>query len=324
MINLRLAIVEHSAELPAMDCGNFFHSAALFGIYESTPRMRPLMVVASDGAGRVLAHLLAVVRRRSWALPPFFYSHCIVLGEGEYAAGADREVLFGRMLGALTRRLQGRVLYIEFSHLGSKMFGYAKFRGCGFFPIHWLNVHNSLHSRKPEERLSAKMRRRIERVCRKDVATAEVAGEADLEAFGHLLKRHNRLKPKRYIPDMNFFRELLKTGNGKLFLTKHKGRVVGCCACVFSAGNAYLWYSAALRKSYARLHPLTATVWNAIKYAHENKYAHMCFMDVGLPFQRNPYREFILQFGGKPVSTYRWFRFSFKWVNALLAWLYRD
>ena len=129
MINLRLAIVEHSAELPAMECGNFFHSAALFGIYESTPRMRPLMVVASDGAGRVLAHLLAVVRRRSWALPPFFYSHCIVLGEGEYAAGADREALFGRMLAALTRRLQGRVLYIEFSHLGSKMFGYAKFRG---------------------------------------------------------------------------------------------------------------------------------------------------------------------------------------------------
>ena len=100
--------------------------------------------------------------------------------------------------------------------------------------------------------------------------------------------------------------------------------MVGCCACVFSAGNAYLWYSAALRKSYARLHPLAATVWNAIKYAHENNYAHMCFMDVGLPFQRNPYREFILQFGGKPVSTYRWFRFSVKWVNALLAWLYRD
>ena len=47
-------------------------------------------------------------------------------------------------------------------------------------------------------------------------------------------------------------------------------------------------------------------------------------MDVGLPFKRNRFREFILGFGGKPVSVYRWFRCNVRWINRVLSWLYRD
>jgi hypothetical protein len=47
-------------------------------------------------------------------------------------------------------------------------------------------------------------------------------------------------------------------------------------------------------------------------------------MDVGLPFRKNSFREFILSFGGKPVSTVRWFRCSIRWINGLLSWIYRD
>ena len=51
---------------------------------------------------------------------------------------------------------------------------------------------------------------------------------------------------------------------------------------------------------------------------------HIRFLDVGLPFRKNPYRNFILRFGGKEVSTYRWFRISIRWVNALASWLWRE
>ena len=40
------------------------------------------------------------------------------------------------------------------------------------------------------------------------------------------------------------------------------------------------------------------TVWQAIKYAYEHNYAHIFFLDVGLPFKRNRYRDFILVFDG--------------------------
>ena len=38
----------------------------------------------------------------------------------------------------------------------------------------------------------------------------------------------------------------------------------------------------------------------------------------------NSFREFILRFGGKPVSTNRWFRCSIRWINNVLKWVYRD
>jgi energy-coupling factor transporter ATP-binding protein EcfA2 len=127
-----------------------------------------------------------------------------------------------------------------------------------------------------------------------------------------------------YIPDDVFFRQMMDGNNARLFVTKYRGKVIGCSACAYSQGNAYLWYSAFRRKTYMHLHPDVLTIWDTIKDAYERGYQHMCFMDVGLPFSKNPFREFILRFGGKEQSTYRWFRFSIKWVNKLLAWIYRE
>lgn len=48
------------------------------------------------------------------------------------------------------------------------------------------------------------------------------------------------------------------------------------------------------------------TVWQAIIWAWKHNYAHIYFLDAGLPYPNNPFREFILRFGGKPVAKYRW------------------
>jgi hypothetical protein len=47
-------------------------------------------------------------------------------------------------------------------------------------------------------------------------------------------------------------------------------------------------------------------------------------MDVGLPFKKSHYRDFILKFGGKEVSSYRWFRFTFGWLNHLMRLVYKE
>ncbi len=312
-------------KLPEVSDSNFFHSRLLFAISAQTPRMKPYMTVCTDEAGRVVSQLLAIVRYRTSFLPPFFFMHCRILGEGEYAeSGYRREELFGEMLQAITNRLNKRVIYIEVSNLGQKMFGYRFFRQQSFFPVHWMSIHNSLHSRTPEERISEKMQQRIDAAYEKGVTTGDVESVADFEAFTKLLRHHHWLKPKRYIPDDDFFREAMKTDACRLFVTKYRQHVIGCSACVYSQGNAYLWYAAFRRKTWLPLHPDTLTIWHCIKYAHSHGYQHINFMDVGLPFRKNSFREFILSFGGKPVSTLRWFRCSIRWVNALLSWIYRD
>lgn len=325
MADLYTIIYESHADIPETECGNFFHGKALFRVFESTPRMKPYMVCVSAEGKKVVSCLLGVVRSRGALFPPFLCNHCLVLGEGEYFYhDYSREKLFKMMLAALTRRVQNQVLYIEFCQLGDKMFGYGSFRSMGYFPVHWQNVRNSLHSKLPEDRIAPRMWTRIVRALGRGVTVNAVDNEAGVLAFAHLIKRHNLLKPKRYIPDVTFFRQMAQCGAGKLFLIKHKERLIGCSMCVLSGNNAYLWYMASRRKTFALLHPDALTVWAVLKYAYRKGCDHVSFVDIGLPLFKNRYRDFILQFGGKPVSTYRWLRFSIKWLNGTVAWMFGD
>lgn len=323
---MNIKVITHTKDLPQLDDSNFFHSRRLFELTKATPRQKPYMVVAFDDSGRVTAHMLGVVRYRSGWFPPYFFMHCRLLGEGVYAhdLSADRGELFGQMLAALRHKLSIRMLYIEVSNLSQKMFGYREFRQQQFFPVHWLSIHNSLHSRRPEERLSKRMQARIEKAYGRGLITKEVETDEEFRAFNKLLRKHNIFKPRRYIPREQFFEGIVEDGHGRLFITTYKSHVIGCSAVAYSEGNAYLWYTAYRRKTYAFLHPDVLTVWHAIKDSFDRGCAHIFFLDIGLPYQRNPYRDFILRFGGKPVSTYRWFRFSIKWLNSLLSWIYRD
>ena len=325
MKGITTTIFTRLEDLPAVSDDNFFHSRELFAISAKTPRMKPYMVVCTDESGNIQSQLLAIVRYRASILSPYFFMHCRVMGEGEYAQSEWRkEDLFGEMLQAITKKMSNKTLYIEFSHLTQKTFAHKWFRQQGYFPVRWMSIHNSLHSRLPEERINEKMQQRIDNAYARGVTTGEVANDEDFKAFTQLLRQHHWFKPKRYIPDNQFFLEAAKTDSCRLFITKYQQHVIGCSACVYSQGDAFLWYAAFRRKTYVMLHPDTLTIWHTIKYAYENNFNHINFMDVGLPFRKNSFREFILSFGGKPVSTVRWFRCSIRWINALLSWIYRN
>jgi hypothetical protein len=274
----------------------------------------------------VRGHLLAIVRYRASWLPPYLYSHCRILGEGVYDDDDPprHEEILGRMLKAVVKQLASSVLYFEVSHLSRKMTGYRQFRQYGFFGVRWMSIHNSLHSRQPEERLSEQMLKRIENCEKRGVTFSVVNSEADFQAFIKLMKAHNVPKLKRYVPHSTFFRLAYQGKDGELLLVRYKGHVIGCSMLVFSQHNAYLWYAAFRRKSFALVHPDLMTIWNTVKYCHQQGYEHIFFMDVGLPYKKNSFREFILSFGGKPTSTLRWFRCSIWWINRLLSWIYRD
>lgn len=311
--------------LPEMSSDNFFHSPELFHIIENSPGQRPYMVVAADAAGNIVAHMLAFIRRRKTWMPPYLYTQGRVYGEGEYVSEDNREEIFGAMLHAITMKLRHKLcFFIEFSDLSRKMFGYRLFRNEGYFPMNWQEVHNSLHSMPPEDRLSQKMRDRIAKIYGMGVETREAKTDEEVHEFYKLLHGFYRLKMRRIVPPEDHVRQLYNSDNGRIFVTIYKGKIIGGCVCVFSEGNAYLWYLASKRKSHPLLHPNMMTIWGAIVWSWKHNYAHIFFLDVGLPLHKNIFRDFILSFGGKPVAKYRWFRFSVKWLNRLLGFIYRE
>lgn len=324
MQSVSVRIIGPGEELPAMACGDFFHSAALRDIMTGTPGWTPYVAVAEDAGGRCLARLLVTIRQRSRWSPLHLFRQGQVYGEGAYAEGADRERLFPLLLEAITVLLRRKLcLFVEFSNLSAKMFGYRHFRACGYFPVSWQEIHNSLHSREPRERLTERMSDRIERARQRGVVTRRAETPAEVRALYKILRGYYRSKIRKIIPPRQLLEAMFTHANARIHVTLLRDKVIGGSVCVYSQGNAWLWFLASRRKSYATLHPNTLTVWQAIESAHADGCAHIYFLDAGLPFYHNPFREFILRFGGKPVTKYRWFRFFVPGLGRLLAWLFR-
>lgn len=319
-----IKIYTKSECLPQLLEGNFFHSLELFQISERVPSDTPIMAVAITRQGEVVGQMLAVIHRHRIIFPPFIYTHAHAHGEGAYLDATTADALFPLLLHALTRELNHmHCLYVEFSEIQKKMFGYRYFRRAGYFPIAWQEVYNSLHSKAPSERLTNRARQHIEAGKRRGLECHITRKRDEVGRFYKLYKDFYRLKPRRYVPPREYFEEISQSSEAKVFIATYGKKLLGGCTLAICQQDAYLWHLASKRKSFRLLHPDTMIVWNAISYAYEQGYAHLHFMDVGLPWKRNPFRDFIRSFGGKPVAKFRWFRFNIRLVNAILRWIYK-
>ncbi len=324
---IRLQTYRRGDTIPALPGANLFHSTELFHVYEMTRGYAPVLLVASED-GRVVAKLLTVVRKSVRLFPPSIIHRCEMYGTGEYFdESTNREELFGEMLEHLTREVLSDCFLIEVRNLENPLFGYKHFRKCNYFPVNWLRVHNSLHSKRPYERLNASRKRQISRALKRGATLGMAESEHEVKEFSLMLKHAYTSQVRKHFPDIGFFRLLAQQNPereiAKIFTVKYKGKIIGGSLCVFSGEDAYLLFSGGMRKTYAWLYPGVLAVWAAIDYAHSKGYHHFEFMDAGLPFKKFGYRDFILRFGGMQNSTRRWFRFRWKWLNTLFQWIYR-
>ena len=323
---VRLSTYRKGNAIPPLPGTSIFHSTELFHVFEMTRGYEPLLIVAYIG-NRPVGKLLAVIRKSVRLFPPAIIKRCEIYGTGEYFdEEQNKEDLFGEILEHLTNEVLCKSFLIEFRNLENPLFGYKAFRKNNYFAINWLRVRNSLHSKAPYERLSMSRRRQINKALRNGAIMEIADNEKDIQDFSRMLKKAYSSQIRKHFPDIGFFR-LLAWQNpekelAKVFLVKYKGKIIGGSICLFSKESAYLWFSGGLRKTYAFLYPGILAVWAPITYAYEKGYAHLEFMDAGLPFKKHGYRDFVLRFGGKQSSTRRWFRFSWKWLNKLLCKFY--
>lgn len=325
MSDYHIEIINDGKKLPQLSDEDFFHSTELFHLVERSSDCTPYMIVAYDSQGIVHAHLLALLWRRGSLLPPYLFSQGRVYGEGVYLDETEKKDLFPLLLKAVSRAFHHKMcLYIEFSDLSSKMFGYREFRRHQFFPVTWMQIKNSLHSMAPEERLSDQTLRLIERGYKAGIITREAESDDEIRTFHKMIKNYYKFKIHRFIPSAQFFINLSHSSKGRIFITLWHDKIIGGSAVVCSHHNSYLWFVASRKKSHPVLHPEVLTVWHDIRSSYDLHLRHICFMNVGLPFRVNRYREFILSFGGKPMSTYRWFHFTLPWLNKFLSWFFRE
>ncbi len=322
---MEVDIITQSSHLPRLESCSFFHSEELFKMIEDTPGMYPLMAVVTDEAKHVKAHLLASVQRRRSLFPPYLFTRARIYGEGVYKEEGKKETFFQIMFSSLVQHISKHgCLYIEVSDLSKKMFAYKIFRQNRFFPISWLRIHNSLHSESPERRISSRALKKIKASYNAGVITREVNNDDEIIIFHKLLKSFYRFKLQRNVPSVKFFLQIGSSINGHIYVTLFKDRIIGGSVVVDSGGDAIIWFDMAKKKTYPTLYPHLLTVWHAIDDAYQRGCNHIHFLNVGLPFRASRHRDLILRFGGKPTSSFRWFRLEITWLNRLWRWLTRE
>lgn len=324
---LKLTTYYRGSDIPCLPGTDTFHSTELFHIYEATPGYSPILIVASEDH-RIVAKLLGTIRKNIRCFPPSLIKRCEVYGTGEYfESDTQQEVIFAEMLQRLTEEALRESFLIEFRNLNNSLFGYKAFRDNRYFAINWLRVRNSLHhSDKAEDRFSASRIRQIKKGLKNGAIVREAHNIEEIKGFAEMLRKVYSSKIRRHFPNIDFFRhlesELLQQQESRIFIVTYKNKIIGGSACIYSKDEAYLWFSGGMRKTYALQYPGILAVWKALDDAQQRGYRHLEFMDVGLPFRRHGYREFVLRFGGKQSSTRRWFRFRWSWLNRVLNWIY--
>lgn len=231
------------------------------------------------------------------------------------------------MLEHLTTEVLRSSFLIEFRNLENAMFGYKYFRSNKYFPVNWLRVRNSLHgTESAEQRFSPSRIRQIKKGLKNGASVDEAHTIEEIREFSNMLRHLYSSRIRKHFPNIIFFQHmdtrLIHSKQGKIFIVRYKGKIIGGSACIYSGNDAYLWFSGGMRKTYALQYPGILAVWKALQDAHQNGFRHMEFMDAGLPFKKHGYRDFVLRFGGKQSSTRRWFRFRWQWLNNLLIKIY--
>lgn len=324
---LKLTTYYRGNEIPELPGNNTFHSKELFLIYEATPGYTPLLIVATE-EGKPIAKLLAAVRKSIRWFPPSIIKRCEIYGTGEYLDDTtDKEAVFGEILEHLTTEVLRNSFLIEFRNLENAMFGYKHFRENNYFPVNWLRVRNSLHGTKSfERRFSPSRIRQIRKGLKNGAVVEEAHSTEEIREFSQMLYHVYSSHIRKHFPNILFFHHmdtrLIHNQQAKIFIIKYKEKIIGGSACIYSDSTAYLWFSGGMRKTYALQYPGILAVWMALKDAYERGYEHLEYMDVGLPFKKHGYRDFVLRFGGKQSSTRRWFRFRWSWLNSLFTKIY--
>ena len=282
---LKLTTYYHGKDIPELPGKNAFHSKELFQIYEATPGYTPLLIVATED-GRPVARLLAAIRKAKKWLPSSLVKHCVVYSEGEFL---DESLSTNK-------------------EKAEEIFG------------------DMLEHLTQEASRSCVLIRQIKKGLKNGAKVEEAHTVEEIHDFSRMLHKVYSSRIRRYFPANDFFRHmndmLIKGQQAKIFVVKYKEKIIGGSVCIYSGDDAYLWFSGGMKKTYALQYPGVLAVWKALEDARQRGFRHMEFMDVGLPFRKHGYRDFVLRFGGKQSSTRRWFRVNWNWLNKLLVKFY--
>ena len=319
----------NSKELPPLLEGSILHSTEMFRSIEKRRNSTPYMLVARDGEGKEVAHILIIRTIRFHILPLTFSCRYTINGEGAYSPECNREEIFSHFIDKITETFTSSYSVIEIQNIEDSRFAYGTLSKHGFTPFRDQRIYISLHSKAPQERLTRSYKAHIRKAESNGVTFRRATSNEEIQEALHLMRNYYMSKTRHRLPDSRALQEILHDTCGnlsekaKLFIVSYKEKIIGSSICLYDKERANLAYSCGLRKSYPMQFPGIMAIWAAITDAHSNGYAHFEFLEArGLSTFHAKFINTLLNYGGKQKGTVRWYRFKWNWLNKILHAIY--
>jgi len=244
-----------------------------------------------------------------------------------YVENVNKIEIFDLLISSLVKEVENKVFFIEYRNLNDAVFGYKGFRENGFYSAKWINVRNSLQrKRKIWDQLSSTRKNQVNKARRKGVVVEELTSHDKLREIYKLIdksrnwKMSNKFPPYQYFE--NFFNCYVPQGKGKMLISRYNEKIIGGIILGFEQKTVYVLYFWGKEKRYKTYYPTVLTIYSAMEIAEKEGYEFFDFMDSGYLNINAGKPRFLLQFGGKPKSTRRWYRFNWRLLNFFAKKLY--
>lgn len=323
----RVKTYYNKEELPPLNDVKFFHYSSSFDWNSNISYYKPMMFVVYR-AEQPVACMFALVMRINRFLYGSAFKRCYISQQPAFFDdNVNKIAVFDLFISALVKEVENRVYFIEYRNINDAIFGYKAFREHNFYSIKWINVRNSLQRKKGVwERLSATRRNQVNKAKRKGVTTEELTTHDKLPEIYKLVQQSrnkkifNRFPPYQYFE--NFFNFYVKEGKGKILITRYNNKIIGGIMLGFEEKNVYVLYYWGKDQSYKSLYPTVFTIHSAMRLAEQMGFTNFDFMDSGYLNVKTGKPRFLLQFGGIPKATRRWYRFNWRLLNFFAKKIY--
>ena len=206
---IRIEQYNSGEKIPNLLPGIFFHSEQFFHILEKSSGIHPVMLVAYDD-NEEKGHLLAMFKRDIRLIPPGIYHWCSIYSEGVYNNnGTDCNEIFSLFIERLLKIMDFKYLFIEARYIADSRITYRTFSKYNFVPRDDLRIYISLHSKRPEERLSRAYHSHIRRAKVRGVTFRQATERKEIELGIKLLKKYYASKFDRYFAPSDLLTDIL-------------------------------------------------------------------------------------------------------------------
>lgn len=306
--------------IPSVPDVKFFHFASSFEWNKNISYYTPLMLIAFCDE-KPVASMFALIMRINRFMYGSAFKRCYLSQQPSFFdENANKIEVFDLLISSLVKEVENKVFFIEYRNLNDAVFGYKGFRENGFYSVKWINVRNSLQrKRKIWDQLSATRKNQVNKARRKGVTIEELTSYDKLPEIYKLIdksknwKISNKFPPYQYFE--NFFNHYITQGKGKILLSRYNDKIIGGIILGFEQKIVNVLYFWGKEKSHKTLYPTVFTLFSAMELAEKEGYDFFDFMDAGYLNVNAGKPRYLLQFGGKPKATRRWYRFNWQLLN---------